>query len=110
MKERVKYIPLIIMLTAGLVACLIVFLNRYKATEAMIAILVSLIIFYIVGLIVKALFSKFLITEEEEKAETDVLEENSEGEDSENKSEENGDASVREPDDNAFGEDNSSDV
>lgn len=71
MKNRIKYIPVIVMLIAGLVACVVTFINRYKALEAMITILVVLIIFYIIGLIVKVLFNKILVDNKKPEDDTD---------------------------------------
>ena len=39
MKDRIRYIPSIIMLVAGLVACIVTFINHYKPLESMITIL-----------------------------------------------------------------------
>lgn len=63
MKERFKYIPSIVMLLAGFIACITTIVNKYDIIETLIIILVVLVSFYIVGLIIRALFNKFIIVE-----------------------------------------------
>lgn len=63
--KRTKYIPAIVTLTGCLAATVITFLNRYDALRSMIIILVSLIAFYIAGLIIKGLADKYLVIEQE---------------------------------------------
>lgn len=63
--KRTKYIPAIVTLTGCLAATVITFLNRYDALHSMIIILVSLIAFYIAGLIIKGLADKYLVIEQE---------------------------------------------
>lgn len=59
---RIKFIPLIIMLAAGLTACVITYYNKYTVLDSFKIILLVLIIFYIIGSIVRKVFEKFLIT------------------------------------------------
>ena len=63
MKERFKYIPSIVMLLAGFIACITTIVNKYDIIETLIIILVVLVSFYIVGLIIRVLFNKFIIVE-----------------------------------------------
>lgn len=90
--KRTKYIPAIVTLTGCLAATIITFLNRYDALRSMIIILVSLIVFYIVGLVIKGLADKYLVIEEEiinnEETEGEEAADSSEQADSENKKEE----------------------
>lgn len=80
MKERFKYIPSIVMLLAGFIACITTIVNKYDIMEALIIILVVLISFYIVGLIIRALFNKFIIVEEKEEEIEEAIEESPEDE------------------------------
>lgn len=80
MKDRIRYIPSIIMLVAGLVACIVTFINHYKPLESMITILVTIVVFYCVGCIVKAVFNKFLIVEDETEEATEEEELSEDGE------------------------------
>ncbi len=80
MKDRIRYIPSIIMLVAGLVACIVTFINHYKPLESMITILVTIVVFYCVGCIVKAVFNKCLIVEDETEEATEEEEPSEDGE------------------------------
>lgn len=79
MKEKTKYIPALLSLTAALITCIVTILSKYTALEIMVTILVVLIIFYIAGLIIKFVFEKNFIIEETEEE----LTEGEETEDSE---------------------------
>ena len=81
--ERTKYIPSIISLSGGLLACIITMINPYETYEMFLIILVALIVFYIVGAIARMIINKILfITKVEEDDETteegDEAEENTE--------------------------------
>ena len=81
--ERTKYIPSIISLSGGLLACIITMINPYETYEMFLIILVALIVFYIVGSIARMIINKILfITKVEEDDETteegDEAEENTE--------------------------------
>ena len=92
--ERTKYIPSIISLSGGLLACIITMINPYETYEMFLIILVALIVFYIVGSIARMIINKILfITKVEEDDETteegDGAEENTEqGESAEGESSE----------------------
>lgn len=92
--ERTKYIPSIISLSGGLLACIITMINPYETYEMFLIILVALIVFYIVGAIARMIINKILfITKVEEDDETteegDEAEENTEqGESAEGESSE----------------------
>lgn len=79
MNEKIKYIPAILSLAAGAVASVIAILSRYDTLQIMIIILVSLLVFYIVGVIVRALCEKNFVIAEEENADGEA-EQNSEDE------------------------------
>ena len=83
MKERFKYIPSIVMLLAGFISCIVTMVCKYEILEALIVILVTLIIFYIIGIVIKALFNRFLISDEsvqdaDDESKDDTSQENSE--------------------------------
>ncbi len=58
---RTKFIPLIIMLIAGLTACAVTYYNKYTVSDSFIVILLVLIIFYIIGCIVRKIAEKYLV-------------------------------------------------
>ena len=69
--ERTKYIPSIISLSGGLLACIITMINPYETYEMFLIILVALIVFYIVGAIARMIINKILfVTMVEEDDET----------------------------------------
>ena len=69
--ERTKYIPSIISLSGGLLACIITMMNPYETYEMFLIILAALIVFYIVGSIARMIINKILfITKVEEDDET----------------------------------------
>ena len=69
--ERTKYIPSIISLSGGLLACIITMINPYETYEMFLIILAALIVFYIVGAIARMIINKILfVTKVEEDDET----------------------------------------
>lgn len=80
--NRTKYIPAIVMLTAGFVVCIVTFLNDFSLKGALMAILFTMVGFLILGYIIKFLVNKFIVIpllEEAEKAAKEA-QEASEGE------------------------------
>lgn len=80
-----RNLPALITLIAALVACVVTFLYRYNLTKALILILAASIIFFIIGVIVRALLNRFLNTKKEsegagEEASDTEEEENEDGE------------------------------
>ena len=53
-----KLIPAFIMLLAGAVASILGLINRYETTEFIIMILIVLLVFYVMGCIVKMIVDK----------------------------------------------------
>ena len=92
--ERTKYIPSIISLSGGLLACIITMINPYETYEMFLIILAALIVFYIVGAIARKIINKVLfVTKVDDDSETDEDEgdeaaENKEGEAVENETSE----------------------
>lgn len=67
MKRRIDYIPAIIMLLASFTACIFTIIYKYELTESMIVIMVTAIIFFIAGCIIKGIASKYLIIKMKEE-------------------------------------------
>lgn len=68
-----KNIPTIVMLTAGLVTSIVMYVNRYDLSATLKMVLVVFFVFYIIGLLVKRILDKFCPPpkEEEEESEND---------------------------------------
>ena len=88
--ERTKYIPSIVSLLGGLIACIFTMLNPYETYEIFLFVLVALIVFYIVGAIVRMIINKVLfVTKLDEDSETDEEEGEEAAEDKEGEAAEN---------------------
>ena len=61
-----KKVPLLIMLLAGAVACIVTYINHYNLHDMLVVLLTVLILFLIVGLIAKKIFDKFEISSDKE--------------------------------------------
>ena len=83
---KTKSIPAILMLIAGAIACILGFVYQYETTHFFTMVLIVLIVFYILGCIVKVIIDKnFPVESKEETDESEESEEmkeniNSEGE------------------------------
>lgn len=88
--ERTKYIPSIVSLTGGLIACIITMINPYKTHEIFLLVLAALIVFYIVGAIARKIINKAIyVTKIDDDSDTEEGEESTEdSENPENKDEE----------------------
>lgn len=79
-----KTMPLILMLTAGAVTCIITFVRNYSILNKLLALLVTLVIFYILGSVLKWTLDFFDSrnekSQEDEGEETEKEPENGEGE------------------------------
>lgn len=79
-----KYMPLILMLVAGAVTCIITFIQNYSIIGKLISLLIVLIVFYVLGSGLKWTLDYFDAQNEEKKQkEGEVIEkeaENAEGE------------------------------
>lgn len=69
---KTKRIPAMVMLVGGSVTCIVTYLNRYNLEDMLYALIISLIVFYILGLVIEYLFEKYEIGKEEEE-ETEAL-------------------------------------
>lgn len=65
MKEKLRLIPALLALTAALITSVVTMIGRYSSLEAMLIIFAAILVFYIVGLIVKYILIKNFIIEEE---------------------------------------------
>lgn len=64
---KTKKIPALIMLLGGSVTCVVTYICRYNLEDMLIALIFSLIIFFILGLVIEYLFEKFEIAQEKEE-------------------------------------------
>ena len=62
-----KDLPLIVMLVAGAVTCIITFVKNYSVLGKLVSLFVVLLIFYILGSILEYLINKFEKQNEEKK-------------------------------------------
>lgn len=81
-----KNIPLILMLVAGAVTCIITYIQEYSIVDKLVSLLLVLVIFYALGSILTSTLNRFeeqieLKCQEELRAEGDVIEKNAEQED-----------------------------
>lgn len=81
---KTKSIPVTLMLVAGAIACVLGFVNQYDTTSFFTMVLTVLIIFYILGCIVKIIidknFSEASMKKEETSEESEETKENIESE------------------------------
>lgn len=54
-----KEMPLILMLLAGLTTCLVAYFRGFKLSSMLIALLATLVVFYIIGCIIRMIFDSF---------------------------------------------------
>ncbi len=66
---RLKGIPPIITLTAGGIACWVSAYKGYSTLDALLCILITIAVFYVIGLIVKEILSNVVEKMEEREAE-----------------------------------------
>lgn len=87
---KTKSIPAILMLIAGAMACILGFVYRYETTQFFAMVLTVLVVFYVLGCIVKIIIDKNFLVEPEK--ESDQAEETGEAKENINsESEENAD-------------------
>lgn len=76
-----KNLPLILMLTAGAITCIITLINDYSIMGRLISLLIVLIVFYLLGNIMKWVLNYFdKQNEKKEEPEGDVIEKEPEAE------------------------------
>ena len=59
MRRQLKMLPAFVMLLAGLIASVMTFFNKYTTKEALVILTITLIVFYILGLILQKVIYKF---------------------------------------------------
>ncbi len=82
--DRTRFIPAIVMLTAGFVVCIVTIVNKFTLRKSMIVILLTLIGFLVLGYIIKALVRKFIVLPMIAETLEETVSEDSEDEDEEN--------------------------
>lgn len=87
--NRTRYIPAIIMLAADFVVCVATIYFKYTTKEILLFVLVTSVIFLVLGLFIKMLAEKYLIvdTMQEILEEEEGMEENTTEDKNENKKE-----------------------
>ena len=60
-----RKVPLTIMLLGALVACVVTYIYEYELSEMLVVLFISLVVFLIIGLIVQAIWNKFIPLPEE---------------------------------------------
>lgn len=74
---KTKTIPALVMLMGGAVSSIVTYINHYTLENMLLIVLLSLIGFYILGMVLKKVFDSFHIVlkkEEEEMTEGEVIE------------------------------------
>lgn len=66
-KSRLDYLPAILTLCAALISSVFTIIYRYDMTMSMIIILLSAVIFYIIGSVVKWIFISYLTIDTSEE-------------------------------------------
>lgn len=85
-----KNIPLLLMLTAGAVTCIITYVKKYSVNTQLIALFAVLVIFYVLGSVLVWTLNYFEKQNEEKRGEEgEVIEKDSENADPENKDSKN---------------------
>ncbi len=67
---KTKTIPVTLMLVAGAMACVLGFIYHYETTQFFTMVLTVLVVFYMLGFIVKIIIDKNFPVEQTEKAAT----------------------------------------
>lgn len=79
-----KNLPLILMLTAAAVTCIITFIRQYSMLAKLVSLFVVMLIFYILGSVLKETLDYFDAQNEKRRLEEgDVIEKEAEGQDDE---------------------------
>lgn len=67
--KKVNAIPAVVMLTAGIITCLICMKERYAVLDTLLILLAVLVLFDILGMIARSIISNIVRKAEEEEAE-----------------------------------------
>ena len=98
-----KRIPAFVMLLAGAVATIVTYINHYSLEDMLVVLILTLIVFLIIGVAIKLVFDSFHIEEPDEDKVDDEGEVVDKTEEMQN--EENEEASGEEPGGDEEGED-----
>ena len=83
-----KKIPAFVMLLAGSVAVIVTYINHYSLEDMLVVLILTLIVFLILGIVIKLIFDSFHIEEPDEDRvdddgevveKTEIQDENEEG-------------------------------
>lgn len=76
---KTKTIPVILMLVAGAMACVLGFVYRYETTQFFTMVFTVLVVFYMLGCIVKIIIDKnFPVEQSDKESDTEETEETKE--------------------------------
>lgn len=81
MEKRTKYIPSLVTLLAAFIACIVSIYYKYTTRDILINVLITIVVFFVIGSIMKMLAEKYLNTELEKE---EVQNEETDAEQSEN--------------------------
>lgn len=90
---KIKFVPIIMMLSAGLIDCILGIYYHLGMYEFLIQLLIVLVTFYFMGDVIRFLWIKFMVTMEEEAS---VSEKSDNGGNPEEGGEETGEGASRE--------------
>jgi hypothetical protein len=77
---RIKLLPALIMLVAGAVVCILDIVNKVEIKKSLTKMLLVMVIFYIIGLIARAIINKVMSVKTDKTQEGEAQEENGTGE------------------------------
>ena len=104
-----KKIPAFVMLLAGSVAAIVTYINHYSFEDMLVVLILTLIVFLIIGVVIKLIFDSFQIeTPDEDRVDDDgeVLDKTEIQDNEENVSDEAGDLPQSEEEDNTENDQN----
>lgn len=87
--NKLRLLPMVIMLVAGLITCIIAVIKNFDTSYALTTLFVVLLGFYVIGLIARAIIVKICFAEKaddsvEEKSEDETSEDETAGEGNKN--------------------------
>ncbi len=80
MENRTRYIPSIVMLAAAFVACIMSIYYDYTTKEILVIVLCTIVVFFVIGLMIKIIADKYLIISMEAEIDKESEEEHSDNE------------------------------
>ncbi len=63
---KLKRIPALVMLSAGAVATIVTYINHYSLEDMLVVLILTLIVFLIIGVVIMMIFESFHIDEPDE--------------------------------------------